>query len=435
MKRSILIVLLSVPFLLAAQETLNTEEMLSAVLKNSLGLKLAEQSVRIAEIQNNPGAAGLLPTVSLNAGATYSNNNSELTIIGQPNPIEVNGAEATQLNAGLTVNYTIFNGFSGKNTLTKLQIQEDLADVSKRSQVELMIASSLQAYYQAAGLQQSLDAAKQSLEISADRLERSKLKYEYGGQSRLEYLSAQVDYSNDSASYLKAQLALNQAKRQLNYLMARESGVDFELNASLSFQELPDLSTIESKAKENNAQLRNARMNIMLAEQDLKVANSGYYPRVNLNAGYNFISSENEASVLSQQVSYGLNTGISLSYSIFSGNQRRNNVKISQIRMQNEMLKEEDAGLQMKRDLQNAWDRYTVMQKLVEVEESNLKTAGQNFKRSDELFSLGAISNVQFRDAQLNLLRSRIRLVQAKYDLKLAEVEILRVSGQLLASE
>lgn len=434
MKHRILIFLL-LPLITNAQEVLTPEDMISSVLKNSFGIQIAEQSVQIAEVQNNLGNAGLLPTVSVSAAGSYSNNNSELTILGQPAPIEINGAEATQLNAGLAVNYTLFNGFAGRNTFKKLKIQEDLADVTKRTQVELTIAASLQAYYQAAGLQQSVEAANESLQISADRLERAKLKYEYGGQSKLEYLSAQVDYSNDSVAFLNTRLALNQAKRQLSYLMAKDFESDFKLDDNVEFQEMLSKDELKSKAMEDNAQLRNARMNIMLAEQDVKISNSGYYPRISLNAGYNFVSSENEASVLTQQVSNGLNTGVSLSYNLFSGNQRKTAIKISQIRLQNEMMKEDDAELQMIRDLENAYDAFETRKTLQKAEESNLTTAKRSFERANELYSLGAITNVQFRDAQLNLFRAKIRAAQSKFDLKLAEVELLRVSGQLLNKE
>jgi len=434
MKHRILIFLL-LPLITNAQEVLTPEDMISSVLKNSFGIQIAEQSVQIAEVQNNLGNAGLLPTVSISAAGSYSNNNSELTILGQPAPIEINGAEATQLNAGLAVNYTLFNGFAGRNTFKKLKIQEDLADVTKRTQVELTIAASLQAYYQAAGLQQSVEAANESLQISADRLERAKLKYEYGGQSKLEYLSAQVDYSNDSVAFLNTRLALNQAKRQLSYLMAKDFESDFKLDDNVEFQEMLSKDELKSKAMEDNAQLRNARMNIMLAEQDVKISNSGYYPRISLNAGFNFVSSENEASVLTQQVSNGLNTGVSLSYNLFSGNHRKTAIKISQIRLQNEMMKEDDAELQMIRDLENAYDAFETRKTLQKAEESNLTTAKRSFERANELYSLGAITNVQFRDAQLNLFRAKIRAAQSKFDLKLAEVELLRVSGQLLNKE
>jgi len=434
MKHRILIFLL-LPLITNAQEVLTPEDMISSVLRNSFGIQIAEQSVQIAEVQNNLGNAGLLPTVSISAAGSYSNNNSELTILGQPAPIEINGAEATQLNAGLAVNYTLFNGFAGRNTFKKLKIQEDLADVTKRTQVEITIAASLQAYYQAAGLQQSVEAANESLQISADRLERAKLKYEYGGQSKLEYLSAQVDYSNDSVAFLNTRLALNQAKRQLSYLMAKDFESDFKLDDNVEFQEMLSKDELKSKAMEDNAQLRNARMNIMLAEQDVKISNSGYYPRISLNAGFNFVSSENEASVLTQQVSNGLNTGVSLSYNLFSGNQRKTAIKISQIRLQNEMMKEDDAELQMIRDLENAYDAFETRKTLQKAEESNLTTAKRSFERANELYSLGAITNVQFRDAQLNLFRAKIRAAQSKFDLKLAEVELLRVSGQLLNKE
>ena len=417
----------------AQGEKLNADVLVKEVLKNNFGVRISEQNLQIAQSQNNVGSAGLLPTVSLNAGGNYSNNNSELSILGQPEPIEILGAEATQLNAGLAINYTLFNGFAGKNSLKRLEFQESFADVNKRIQIELAIVSSLQAYYSAAGLQQSLEAAKQSLEISRNRLLRAKLKYEYGGQSRLDYLSAQVDFNNDSTNFLNAQLSLRQAKRQLNYLMDKEvEKIDYELEKEVEFQDLNSKEDLLKKSVSENSMIRNAKMNILIAEQDVKIVNSAYYPRVNLNAGYNYVNNENEAGVLTQQVAFGLNAGLSLSYNLFAGNQRKINSKVAQLRLQSQVIQEEDAKSQVSRDIENAWDQYTLRKQLKAIESSNLETAKLNFQRTSELFKLGSITNVQFRDAQLNLLRSSIRSIQANYDLKLAEIELTRISGQIL---
>lgn len=434
MKAKLLLVTFILPIALLGQETLDAEQLLNEVLKNAFGLKLAEQSVALAEVQNNAGNAGLLPSLSINAGGSYSNNNAELSIINQAQPIIIDGAQATQLNAGLTLNYTLFNGFAGTNTLKRLGIQEDLADVNKRAQVELVISNTLQAYYSAAGLQKSLRAAKKSLDISRDRMERAKLKYDYGGQSKLEYLSAQVDFSNDSVALLNAALALNLTKRQLNYLMAKnQEDLSFDINEDVQFDETLSKESLMKKAEENNANIRNAKMNIMLAEQDVKIANANYFPRLNLTGGYNYISSENEASVLNKQVSFGFNAGLNLSYNLFAANQRKTAAKISQINLQSRLIQEEDAIKQMNRDFENAWENYEMRQKLMRIEEQNLRTAEMNFERAEELYKLGAITNVQFRDAQLNLLRGNIRSIQSKYDLKLSEIELLRVSGQLMS--
>ena len=63
-----------------------------------------------------------------------------------------------------------------------------------------------------------------------------------------------------------------------------------------------------------------------------------------------------------------------------------------------------------------------------------MATAQDNFKRSETSFSLGQISSVEFRQAQLNLLNAEQALSKSKYDAKNAEFQVLALMG-VLANE
>jgi outer membrane protein TolC len=67
----------------------------------------------------------------------------------------------------------------------------------------------------------------------------------------------------------------------------------------------------------------------------------------------------------------------------------------------------------------------------VKIAGKSLDTAEINFDRSSELFNLGQITTTQFREAQLNLVRAEIRMINEKFTAKFAEVELYRLSGHL----
>jgi len=66
------------------------------------------------------------------------------------------------------------------------------------------------------------------------------------------------------------------------------------------------------------------------------------------------------------------------------------------------------------------------------VQEENIRTAINNFNRTQEKFKLGQVTSIEFRQAQLNLLTTELSRNQAKYDAKLAEILVLQISGELL---
>ncbi|NQT96430.1 MAG: TolC family protein, partial [Candidatus Marinimicrobia bacterium] len=55
-----------------------------------------------------------------------------------------------------------------------------------------------------------------------------------------------------------------------------------------------------------------------------------------------------------------------------------------------------------------------------------------NFERARELFRLGQITSLQYREAQLNLSRTQIGITQARYAAQAYELKLLQLTGQLL---
>ena len=66
-----------------------------------------------------------------------------------------------------------------------------------------------------------------------------------------------------------------------------------------------------------------------------------------------------------------------------------------------------------------------------DAQQKNLQTAQTNFERSVEQYKLGQITNIVFRQAQINLLGAQLSLNQAKYLAKTAELFLLQISGDL----
>lgn len=90
--------------------------------------------------------------------------------------------------------------------------------------------------------------------------------------------------------------------------------------------------------------------------------------------------------------------------------------------------------LSVVRDFENAWDDYQNKLTIFRVQQDNIRTANNNFQRTEEQFKLGQVTSIEFRQAQLNLLSAELNTNQAKYDAKLAEIVVLQLSGELLNS-
>ncbi|MFT5257991.1 MAG: outer membrane protein, partial [Arenicella sp.] len=69
---------------------------------------------------------------------------------------------------------------------------------------------------------------------------------------------------------------------------------------------------------------------------------------------------------------------------------------------------------------------------ILKAQEKNVQTTQNNFDRTQEKYKLGQVTSLEFRQAQINLINSKTAGNNAKFDAKLIELQLLRLSGDIL---
>ena len=103
---------------ITAQEILLTkEEAIEQALEQNFNILVARNDVKIADNNQNILNSGYLPTLSGLAGADYNRDDSTIEFPGQvdddgnPRPdLTIDKAESQRYNAGLNLDYTLFDG-------------------------------------------------------------------------------------------------------------------------------------------------------------------------------------------------------------------------------------------------------------------------------------------------------------------------------------
>ena len=78
------------------------------------------------------------------------------------------------------------------------------------------------------------------------------------------------------------------------------------------------------------------------------------------------------------------------------------------------------------------YNQYQSLQQRLKLAGENAKAARRSLKIAGAQFEKGAIDGYDFRQTQLTLIISEIRVIQLELDLKTMEIEINRLRGQLL---
>ena len=174
--------------LMGQEELLSKEDAVAKALENNFGIQVAKNQVEIAENNKSELNSGFLPTITGNAGANYQRDDSTFEFPGQliTDPDTGNSvprsdaslykAEAQRYNAGLTANYTLFDGLGRFYTFKSLKEQYQLSSLQARETIENTMIQMFSVYFEIARLTENKNVQQQALEISKQRITRA----EYG---------------------------------------------------------------------------------------------------------------------------------------------------------------------------------------------------------------------------------------------------------------
>jgi len=408
-----------------AQDLLTLEDAITISLKENHSVRVARNTAQISENNAHVGGAGLLPRADIVSSANYSDN--EL----KTNAGTVNESNTTT-SAKIQASYTLFDGLGNIYTYEKLNLLSEAGQLQARNQIELSIVQVSNLYFSAVEASESVRLASESLDISRQRLERAENRSKYGQANTIEVLSAEVDFNSDSVSYINAQLLLDQTKRNLNVLLNRDVASDFQVSSEVIFSEDLNLPDLQDSAVQNNAAYLLATKNTETSEFDLKIAKSAYMPKLDFQTSYGYNQTSNQWAVALDDPNRNFTAGINLSFNLFNGFQNSVNKQNAQIKLKNERILQDEALLNLQSDVANNYQAYQNSLYVLQVQRKNLKPAQLNFNRTKELYDLGQVTTTQFREAQLNLIKAKNDILVAKYDAKINEIQLLRLSGELL---
>lgn len=426
-----LLVVICSGFQLAGQEILTLPDAIRIGLENNYSIIIQKNDAQIATNNNTIGNAGFLPAVTLNAtqNNTISTTHQE-TFTGSVK--DITGATNRNLNAGVQLSWTLFDGFSmfvGKNMLN---ILEELGETGARIAIENTLSSIILSYYGIIQQQKLIQVLEDAAELSLERKKIMEAKIALGAGSELMLLQSTVDLNADSINLIREAASMQQTMADLNRLLARNPETRFALADSIMLSDALSFDSLLTKSKAQNSDLLIAHNNIALNSLALKDAQSQRYPKLNLNAGYNYSQLNSETGFLQYNRSLGPSFGLSLSYPLFNGfnvNRTIRNAKVELNTMET-YLRDTDLGIHT--ELYKLYIDYTTNLRIVGIELLNQEVARENVEVAFEKYRLGSFNDIELRETQKKYIDAQYQLLLSQFQAKKAEIELLRISGELV---
>jgi outer membrane protein TolC len=413
-----------------AQKTLSLNEAIQTALKNSYDIQLVENNLAIAKNNNNMGVAGALPTIT-----NTTTNNNTLTTINQTFPdasrnTSRNGVDGSTLNNGLNASMLLFNGYRVQATKSRLASLETQNKSLLESQLLNTISTVMQQYYNVVRQQAFLKTIQKSIEASQQRLDIVKTRQEIGVANQTDLLQSNLDLNALLQAKQNQLLIIDQVKADLLNTIVMPASTSVVINDSIQIDDQLILSVVEEKMK-NHPLLQSAQQLINVNQFLEKETKSLTYPTLRASTGYNYNSNKSTAGFILLNENYGPFLGVNLSIPIYSGGANKRAIKNAAINTHNAKIQFQNTEQNLTTELFKTYQSYKNSLKQTPIEIQNYEMSQSLLDLVMQKYQLGQATMVDVKQAQQSFETAGFRLVSLRFNAKIAEIELKRLSNQL----
>lgn len=387
--------------------------------------KVEEQEARKVELHTSKHS--WLPAVNANMGQSFQfgRSTSKSGVIVDQN------ASNTTFNINLDM--PIFDGFKIPNDIAarKLDLQAAIESLNKaKEDLAINIASYyLQVLYnkelqRVAQLQVDLDkeqVAKTEAMVDAGKVPLSQL-YDIKAQLAKDEVTLTEATNNVELALLDLaqSLELERSDRSFDIVTPQITDAVAENMSSI----LPP-ETIFDQAVTFKPQIKEQEYLLESQKRMLKVAQAGYYPKLNFGASYSngyyhtsmggeFADTRSFGDQLKQNGQKIV--GFSLSIPLFNRFQVRNSVRSARIGINNQQLMLENSKKTLYKEIQQAYYNATAAQEKYQASDKSVAASKEAFDYAQVRYAAGKSTVFEFNEAKTKYAQSLAEQAQAKYD-------------------
>ena len=217
---------------------------------------------------------------------------------------------------------------------------------------------------------------------------------------------------------------ITNSKRTLNKYLSQDADKPFEVIDSIELNYVADSNALISKLYNTNTQVLSFQKQLEISKLSVKEMVAQRYPSLNFNATYDYLQSENSASNVLKNRTYGPQLGGALTLPIYYGWNIRRQIGIARLEEKSAGYNLENIRLQVNTDLLNALTAYEKALQLVNLEKQNSVLAKENLTICMQRLRLGQTTALEVRQAEESYVQSLTRKILFQYAAKDAETKL-----------
>ncbi len=418
-----------------AQERVSLEQVISLALQKNYDVLLARNFSESAKAVDDNAWGAFMPQVNAQGAIVWNNNEQELRFADATRNA-TGKAEANNISGSVLLNWTLFDGTRMFATRERVNVLAQQGELIVKDQMINTIAQTITSYYDIVRQKQQLKAIQEQMSVSEERVKLAERKLQVGTGIKPELLQARVDFNAQRAQVIQQESTIAQLKEQLNALVGMQLPGAYDVADTIALDLNIRQEDLTPNIENTNYSLQVARDNMHASTLSLRENRANYLPVISFNAAYNYSKTDNIrlinpfSSVYSQ--SNGYNYGFTVTLPILNGFATRTSTQLARINMNRQTLFYNQLKTNVNLNLKNAFVNYENAKRTLLVEEETILLAKENVFIALEGFKRGVTTFIELRTAQQSLADAYSRLISARYNTKVAETDLLRLSGALL---
>lgn len=405
------------------QALLTPEDAVNIAVKNNYDILISQTSSEISRADNTAGNAGLLPDIGLNITDNYAHNNTSLEL-SSGETINSSNAHSNVLNGNVELNWTLFDG--GKMFVTKKKLNEieSLGEIQFQDQVNQTVYDVITAYFDVVRQKQQLSSINEAIDFNSERVKILEASFNAGLVPKTDLLQSQVDLNVYLENAILQETVIANSKRTLNKYLSRDPDMPFEVIDSIELNYAVDSTELISKLYNTNTQVLSFQKQLEISKLSVKELVALHYPSLIFNASYNFFQSDNSASNVMKNRTYGPQLGGALSLPLYYGGNIRRQIGIARLEETTASYNLQNIRLQVNTELLNSLTAYERALQLVDLEKKNSILAKENLTICMQRLRLGQTTALEVRQAEESYVQSLTRKILFEYAAKDAETRL-----------
>jgi len=404
---------------------LTLKESIQLALERNLNVQVAKEEVTFARERRKEARTGFLPKFM--ADYRYRRPSETKNTIGGVN---FENEDQNQYRFTGTVAQPLFTGFQ---TLSTYQLADMGLDVAKiqlqRTRLDLIL-SVKEAYLEIVRTSKLREVAEQSVKQLQEGVRVATNFVKVGLSPKIDLLDAETRLGQAELQLIRAINDLRVAKARLNTILREPIDSSFAVEDILSTQSYKrSYESSQEIAMEHRPELLEAQKNVSIAEKEITLVKSDYYPDITLSVNYYRQGDDPtvDGSDYVDRENWDVVAGATWTFFEWGKTRYATNQQRARLRQAKEDFEQIKDSILL--EVKTAFLTLKASEDGIRVAQKQVVSAEENFRISQERYKEQVATATEVLDAQTRLTEAKTNYTNAMVIFNLAKDSLIRAMG------